>query len=218
MKNGEKPTPNPYVVLREEFDDWAVIFNPDTGQGFGLNPTGVYLWKSFDGKTTTEEILASLRLDAREVPPDAGTHLDAFLDALTHYDLLTDEAVTPHSFRTQTPSCPCPPSGPRVGDAFPYEPPALIDFRLAVARGVCNCSGGSGTDVGDCCPGSITSGSLSLCNPGTTALVFGCINGSVAAHLGCTANGSSATGTWGCKGTGSVNTSCVSGFCFSVSC
>ena len=54
MKNTEKPTANPDVVLREEFDDWAILFNPDTGRGFGLNPTGVYLWKIFDGKSTTE--------------------------------------------------------------------------------------------------------------------------------------------------------------------
>jgi hypothetical protein len=33
IKNGDKPIANPYVMLREEFDDWAVLFNPDTGRG-----------------------------------------------------------------------------------------------------------------------------------------------------------------------------------------
>jgi hypothetical protein len=31
------------VLLREEFDDWAVLYDPDTGYGFGLNPTGSVL-------------------------------------------------------------------------------------------------------------------------------------------------------------------------------
>ena len=44
MTKDDKPIANPYVSLREEFDDWAVLFNPDTGRGYGLSPTGVYLW------------------------------------------------------------------------------------------------------------------------------------------------------------------------------
>jgi hypothetical protein len=38
MKNGGKPIGNPVVMLREEFDDRAILFDPDTGHGFGLNP------------------------------------------------------------------------------------------------------------------------------------------------------------------------------------
>ncbi len=30
MESTERPLVNPGVVLREEFDDWAVLFNPDT--------------------------------------------------------------------------------------------------------------------------------------------------------------------------------------------
>ena len=33
----EKPIANPLIVLREEFDDWAILFDPDTGDAFGLN-------------------------------------------------------------------------------------------------------------------------------------------------------------------------------------
>ena len=53
MKNGEKPIAAPFVLLREEFDDWAVLFNPDAAfgfGGFGLNPTGVSVWKLLDGE------------------------------------------------------------------------------------------------------------------------------------------------------------------------
>lgn len=32
-----------HLVLREEFDDWAVIFDPDRGNTYALNPIGVIL-------------------------------------------------------------------------------------------------------------------------------------------------------------------------------
>jgi hypothetical protein len=48
-------------VLREEFDDWAVLFDPDTGHGFGLNPAGVYVWKLLNGERTIDGICKTLR-------------------------------------------------------------------------------------------------------------------------------------------------------------
>lgn len=47
---------NPMVILREEFDDWAVLFDPDSGSGYGLNPTGVIIWKQLDGQRTLKDI------------------------------------------------------------------------------------------------------------------------------------------------------------------
>ena len=64
MKNGEKPLANLFVILREEFDDWAILFNPDARPGFagfGLNPTGVYLWKLLDGEHAIDALLEELR-------------------------------------------------------------------------------------------------------------------------------------------------------------
>jgi SynChlorMet cassette protein ScmD len=87
VSNGEKPIRNPYVVLREEFDDWAVLFNPDTGHGFGLNPTGVYLWKLLDGEHTIDDVLGALQRDADDIPPGADEHLIAFLEQLTEQGL-----------------------------------------------------------------------------------------------------------------------------------
>ncbi|MFQ5944331.1 MAG: PqqD family peptide modification chaperone [Anaerolineales bacterium] len=52
MTQADQPVPNPVVVLREEFDDWAVLFNPDTAQAVGLNPVGVAVWKLLDGRST----------------------------------------------------------------------------------------------------------------------------------------------------------------------
>ena len=38
-----KPIANPIVVLREEFDDWAVLFNPDSAVAVGINTTTVHV-------------------------------------------------------------------------------------------------------------------------------------------------------------------------------
>ena len=31
MTHEDKPIANPLIVLREEFDDWAILFDPDSG-------------------------------------------------------------------------------------------------------------------------------------------------------------------------------------------
>jgi SynChlorMet cassette protein ScmD len=67
-KNKEKPIANPSVVLREEFDDWAVLFDPETGAAFGLNPKGVCIWKLLDGERTLDEILEAIRAHAGGIP------------------------------------------------------------------------------------------------------------------------------------------------------
>jgi hypothetical protein len=41
----DKPVANPLIVLHEEFDDWAILLDPDRGNAFGLNPTGIFVWK-----------------------------------------------------------------------------------------------------------------------------------------------------------------------------
>ena len=83
MKYDEKPIANPFVVLREEFDDWAILYNPDTGHGFGLSPTGVYLWTLLDGEHSIDEVLNALRRDALEVPEEAVSRSSCSLMSLT---------------------------------------------------------------------------------------------------------------------------------------
>ena len=34
MSQGDNPIANPLIVLREEFDDWAILFDPDTGDAY----------------------------------------------------------------------------------------------------------------------------------------------------------------------------------------
>jgi SynChlorMet cassette protein ScmD len=88
MANGKKPVANPLVVLREEFDDWAILFEPDTGNAFGLNPVGVFIWKRLDGKHTMEDILKELRDNAEDVPEEGGDHLKEFVKELVEQGLV----------------------------------------------------------------------------------------------------------------------------------
>jgi len=81
----KKAIANPLVVLREEFDDWAILFDPDTGNAFGLNPIGVFIWKHLDGRHTVEDILRKLREKAEDMPDEAEDHLTEFiLDLVEH--------------------------------------------------------------------------------------------------------------------------------------
>jgi SynChlorMet cassette protein ScmD len=84
----KNPIANPLIVLREEFDDWAILFDPDTGNAFGLNPTGVFIWKHLDGKHAVEEIVKRLRDEAEDVPEDAGEHARQFIASLEQQGLV----------------------------------------------------------------------------------------------------------------------------------
>jgi SynChlorMet cassette protein ScmD len=87
MSDNEKPIANPSVVLREEFDDWAVLFDPETGDGYALDPVGVYIWKRLDGKHTPEQIVTELRKDCKDVPHEAREHTGEFIEDLVKHGL-----------------------------------------------------------------------------------------------------------------------------------
>ena len=168
MKNGTKPRANPFVVLREEFDDWAILFDPDTGRGLGLSPIGVYLWRLLDGEHTRDALLQKIRHDADNVPEEASDHIGPFVDDLVARGLVGfgGTAFGPKKR----------PSLPRVtlsgAKRFPYEPPKLIDF-LADRPAVGKCHFGS-EDNGTCGTGHLAG---VTCVPTGNAAVGDCNTG-----------------------------------------
>ena len=82
MKLSSKPIINSVVVLREEFDDWAVLFNPDTANAVGINPVGVSVWKLMDGNRTLEELVDEIKDRYSDVPNAAIEDLTAFVENL----------------------------------------------------------------------------------------------------------------------------------------
>ena len=61
MTDPALPIANPLVVLREEFDDWAVLFDPETSNSVGINPVGVAIWKRLDGRHSLGQISGEIR-------------------------------------------------------------------------------------------------------------------------------------------------------------
>jgi SynChlorMet cassette protein ScmD len=83
MNLSDKPVANPVVVLREEFDDWAVLFNPDTAGAVGTNPVGVAVWKLMNGKRSLEEIVTHIKEEFDDVPGSVDEELTDFVASLT---------------------------------------------------------------------------------------------------------------------------------------
>jgi SynChlorMet cassette protein ScmD len=88
MNQTDKPIANPIVVLREEFDDWAVLFNPDTADAVGTNPVGVAVWKLMDGKRSLEDIVSKIRNDFGDAPDAARDEIAAFVNTLADHGLV----------------------------------------------------------------------------------------------------------------------------------
>jgi SynChlorMet cassette protein ScmD len=82
MNQTDKPIANPVVALREEFDDWAVLFNPDMAYAVGTNPVGVAVWKRLDGKRSIEDIVSEIKNSFEDTPDAVSKEIAAFVDTL----------------------------------------------------------------------------------------------------------------------------------------
>lgn len=82
MNQTDRPIANPIVVLREEFDDWAVLFNPDTNEAAGTNPVGVAVWKRMDGKRSIEDIVSEIKNSFEDTPDASFKEIAAFVNTL----------------------------------------------------------------------------------------------------------------------------------------
>ena len=82
MQPTDKPITDPQVVLREEFDDWAVLFHPLTGEAVGIGPVGVVIWKSLDGWRTLAEIAGQVQAQCEDAPPTVLADTLAFVGDL----------------------------------------------------------------------------------------------------------------------------------------
>lgn len=77
--NKRYPIANSTIVFREEFDDWAILFDPDTNETLGMNPVSAFLWKKLDGQHNQEDILKLVKENYDDVPDDASEHINIFL-------------------------------------------------------------------------------------------------------------------------------------------
>ena len=87
----QKPIANPIVVLRKEFDDWAVLFNPDTAEAVGVNPVGVAIWELLTGKNSISEITSQVNESFADVPGSATQEIQTFIEDLTERGFVGSE-------------------------------------------------------------------------------------------------------------------------------
>lgn len=65
---------NPDVVLREEDQDGALLFNPDTNQVKVTNATGLFIWQQCDGTRDLGAIATAIQEAFDEVSADQVAH------------------------------------------------------------------------------------------------------------------------------------------------
>ena len=76
------PIQNPMTVLRVEFDDWAILFDPDRAKTMGINPTGVAVWKLIDGQNGLEDIVKGITEKFSDVSISLEKEISDFIDEL----------------------------------------------------------------------------------------------------------------------------------------
>ena len=75
---------NPDVVLRDEDQDGALLFNPDTNLVKVINATALFIWQQCDGKADLTTIVAAMKDAFDEVPDEQVIpQVQAFIDEMS---------------------------------------------------------------------------------------------------------------------------------------
>jgi len=82
---------NPVVVLRKEFDDWAVLFNPDTAEAVGINPVGVTIWELLTEDSSMNIIVENIKNNFADVPGSAKEEIETFIEDLMNRGFIGSE-------------------------------------------------------------------------------------------------------------------------------
>lgn len=77
-----KPIAERRIRLREESDNWVILFDPDTGSGRVLNPVGVFVWNLLDGRHSVQEIVGRIREHYNSVPEEVDAQVTQFIEIL----------------------------------------------------------------------------------------------------------------------------------------
>src|SRR5450759_1427492 len=94
MNQTDRPIANPIVVLREEFDDWAIRCLHDTSAAAVINPVGVAVWKRMDGKRSLKEVVLEIKTSFEDAPEAALEEITAFVDKLAEHGYVGYEPVS----------------------------------------------------------------------------------------------------------------------------
>ena len=90
----QKTVINPVIVLRKEFDNWAVLYNPDTAEAVGINPVGVEIWELLAADFDLAGISAVIRHQYADVPDDVEAAINSFIKELAQHGFVAFEPVS----------------------------------------------------------------------------------------------------------------------------
>lgn len=83
-----KPELKKSLVIREEFDDYAILFNPDTNLAYAVNPVSVFICRQLNGRQTVDEIAEAVGRTFSEVPDELKEDVQSFVDSLAERGML----------------------------------------------------------------------------------------------------------------------------------
>jgi SynChlorMet cassette protein ScmD len=87
IDRNSKPILNPDLVLRQEFDDWAVLFDPNSGEAYALDPVGVFIAQRLDGNKSIMQITRELSEFFENIPPEADEDALVFVNSLLEKEM-----------------------------------------------------------------------------------------------------------------------------------
>ncbi len=61
---------NPVISFKDEGDEGAVLYNPDTDKVVIVNPVGAEIWRFMEEQRTADEVVAMLTENFSGVDPD----------------------------------------------------------------------------------------------------------------------------------------------------
>ena len=88
MLGNEKLIANPKVVFRDDFDDYAILFNPETGLAFGVNPVGALIWKILRSEVDFKNLTHQVTEACSEVPDDVEIQVREFVSTMLDQGLV----------------------------------------------------------------------------------------------------------------------------------
>ena len=91
------PVADPRFVLRHEYVDAALIFDPDSGEQYRMNAVGARVWRLLNGRRSLREIADRLKVFYQDVPGQAERHVGDFVQNLVRKGLVLPEPVTSSS-------------------------------------------------------------------------------------------------------------------------
>ena len=82
----------PNIVLREEADDWGILFDPDTGNSVVLNPVAISMFKAMRKTQDIDGVAAAIRAEYTDIPESLKEDITTFVNSLAENGFIGFEA------------------------------------------------------------------------------------------------------------------------------